>query len=281
MRLVRNLLKKVRNVYSSPRDVFLKQYGEKRTGTNFIRAALLANYTNAVPLMHALGDKHSPPVDLRVHLDGTALSDDPAREFVGSATFAVPAESTRADDPDQAEYLNKIAPALASSVREGRLGFLISLKHPRPWVVSIANYNGWITKVNGCWQMGLELAPELEAVCKGYNKRHESWLALHLENETRSMLVHHERLIDHADAVMGDIEDKFDLQRRNWSLELPEKKVEPAQWDHNSTGPVHAFDSDYYRSKRYEEVLGPELWAVVERAIDWKLMERFGYGREP
>ena len=40
---------------------FIKQYGEKRTGTNVLRALLHAHYRDVTVLMHMLGDKHSPP----------------------------------------------------------------------------------------------------------------------------------------------------------------------------------------------------------------------------
>jgi hypothetical protein len=43
---------------------FIKQYGEKRTGTNVLRALLHAHYRDITVLMHVLGDKHSPPSPL-------------------------------------------------------------------------------------------------------------------------------------------------------------------------------------------------------------------------
>jgi hypothetical protein len=44
--------------------LYLKQYGERRTGTNALRALIAANYADVAVLMHILGDKHSPPADL-------------------------------------------------------------------------------------------------------------------------------------------------------------------------------------------------------------------------
>jgi Sulfotransferase family len=40
---------------------FIKQYGEKRTGTNVLRALLYSHFRDVTVLMHVLGDKHSPP----------------------------------------------------------------------------------------------------------------------------------------------------------------------------------------------------------------------------
>jgi hypothetical protein len=279
---IRQITRRARHFFSPPEEIFLKQYGERRTGTNFIRIVLASNYANAMPLMHILGDKHSPPVDLNAHLERARLMPDPEWEFVCSATYAAPAESTKLQDAVQLEHMKAVARSLASGVRERRLGFLISLKHPRPWAVSIANYLGWVKNVNGRWGVDLALAPELESVCKAYNSRHEAWLAHYKKNESRSVLIHHEKLLNQPVLLMEDIEDKFNLRRKNRKLELPEKKAQAADWDHQpSVLDRCPFDPGYYRDKRYEEVLGPELWAVVERVINWDLMSEFGYGKLP
>ena len=115
---------------------FVKQYGERRTATNYLRALLLANYPSVMPLMHVLGDKHSEPVELDVYLREARRATDPDWEFVRSATMAVPAESTRAGDSVQVEYLKNIAPSVARGAREGTIGFAISARHPYAWAPS-------------------------------------------------------------------------------------------------------------------------------------------------
>src|SRR5687767_1130513 len=104
---------------------FLKQYGEKRTGTNYLRALLLANCPGTVPLMHILGDKHSPPVPLDHYWQKTQEAPDRAFEFVKAATFAAPAESTRPNDAAQLEHMRSLATQIDESVSTGQLGFLI------------------------------------------------------------------------------------------------------------------------------------------------------------
>ena len=118
--------------------VCLKQFGEKRTGTNFVRALLLANYPDVVPLMHVLGDKHLAPLDLCRYLENAEAAPDPAWEFIRAATLAAPAEYTRADDPEQIRYLRGIAEAVTHAVRSGELGFILSTKHPYAWAASLA-----------------------------------------------------------------------------------------------------------------------------------------------
>ena len=118
--------------------VFLKQYGERRTGTNYLRALLLANCPGTVPLMHVLGDKHSPPVALDEYWQKARMRPDAAFEFVKATTFASPAESTHPQDTAQLQHMRRLAEPLAQSVADGRLGFLISVKHPYPWAASFA-----------------------------------------------------------------------------------------------------------------------------------------------
>jgi hypothetical protein len=48
--------------------IFIKQYGEMRTGTNLLRLCLQETFDDAVVFMHVLGDKHSPPALFRAIL---------------------------------------------------------------------------------------------------------------------------------------------------------------------------------------------------------------------
>jgi hypothetical protein len=77
---------------------FLKQYGERRTGTNALRALIAANFPNVVVLMHLLGNKHSPPVALDALWHEVQGSDDAAFELVSRATFDAPSLTTVRND---------------------------------------------------------------------------------------------------------------------------------------------------------------------------------------
>jgi len=118
--------------------VFLKQYGERRTGTNYLRALLFANYGNVVPFMHVLGDKHAPPVDFAAHWEKTRTTPEPAWNFLTSATWAAPSETTDANDPGQLKHLREAAGMMTDAFDPSRLGFLISVKHPYSWAASLA-----------------------------------------------------------------------------------------------------------------------------------------------
>jgi hypothetical protein len=89
---------------------FIKQYGIERTGTNVLRALLEGYVGDVVVLMHVLGDKHSPPVDLRAVLGAVEGRPDAGTAFVTAATQAAPASTTDVpEDARQVGYLRTLA----------------------------------------------------------------------------------------------------------------------------------------------------------------------------
>ena len=153
-------------------QVFFKQYGERRTGTNYLRYLLPANFANAVVLMHVLGDKHSPPAPFDAIWQASRDAADPALEFVVRATHAVPAESTRPDDDAQREELRRLAQPVAGAYAGGSLRFVISIKNPYAWALSFARYSGW----DGRRRVRRFGAPLADA-CVAFNRRYAAWRA--------------------------------------------------------------------------------------------------------
>lgn len=251
----------------SPR-VFLKQYGERRTGTNFLRVILLLNYRRVTPLMHVLGDKHSAPVDWEEVLRRTSGQPDADAAFVREATLAMPAENTLPGHPERAAYMQRLAEPLARAVRQGRVGFLVSIKHPLVWAGSYAKYQKWCHEVEG----------KLRAACRDFNQRHRAWWRLVDEHPERTFVVPHERLCAEPLRVLAELERKFGLRRRRWKRVFPRNEVNPTVWDHD---PPHygayPFSRRFYSEQRYKDLLVPEIRRVVEETIDWGLMRRFGY----
>jgi hypothetical protein len=272
--------------YQPQKIIFLKQYGERRTGTNFLRAVLLDNYPTAYPLMHVLGDKHSPPVDLAAELEKTRNLPKAEMEFVTRATLATPAKTTLAEHSEQPEhseqqlYLQKLAQPLTTAVRENRLGFIISTKHPYPWAASIARFKKWTKEDDGRCQMNPEFAERLEEACRISNQNHQAWLDLYERNKTRSAIIRHEDLMVQPLEVVSRVEKKFGLWRFPVQMRLPQKKVEPTFWDQHAPWlDEKTFNPALYTSRLYEEQLNDELWSIVTKTIDWKLMARFGYDK--
>jgi hypothetical protein len=258
----------------------VKQYGEKRTGTNYVRALVLADYPDVIPLMHVLGDKHSPPVDFDHFLQCAGAAPDPDTEFVRAATLATPAESTRLADPEQMAYLQNIARSVAASVREGTLGFAISCKHPCSWAASMARYSNWVVWYPDGPRMHPLCAGALAAACRDYNRKYRAWLDLYHRFESRCVLIRHEDLVEDTPAVLRKMEVHLGLPRAQPELTVVTRGVLPADWDQSETR-LHPgeFDSAFYRGNDYLRELSPDLWRMVEETIDWSIAAELGYER--
>ena len=259
---------------------FLKQYGEKRTGTNYLRALLLANCPDTVPLMHILGDKHSPPVPLEHYRQNTPEVPDRAFEFVKAATFAAPAESTRPDDVAQLEHMRSLAMQIDESVSTGQLGFLISVKHPCAWAASFAKYYGWMVSTDSGQQMSSHYAKELERACHDFNLKHKSWLDHSSRFSSRTVIVRFEELLENPVGILSAIVTRFGLQQIDGPPALFERCVAAADWDHSEIGVgPKQFDPSFYHEKRFLSQLSRPLWDIVMSSIDWELAAAFGYNR--
>jgi hypothetical protein len=257
-------------------ESFIKQYGEKRTGTNYLRALLAMNYPGTIVLMHVLGDKHSAPVDLVAVRAATRDRPEPARAFVRTATETAPAETTSPGSAEQRAYLDALAEPLTASFDAGRLGFVVSLRHPRAWAAAMARYLGWARDGEG--RFGGEHAAALRLLCQEYNRRHEAWSRLGERFDSRCAFIRHEDLLENSEAAVAPWAARLELPCASGPWREVSRRVEAADWDHQPCLVQRdAFGSAFYRAGRDRAQLGRELAAVVRDTIDWNLAGRFGY----
>lgn len=257
--------------------VFLKQYGAKRTGTNYLRWLLQSNYNAAdvVPLMHILGDKHSPPPPLDDLWHAAQREPDPAFAFAMNATVAAPAVSTEPHNPNQRNEVRRLATPLAQAFREGALGFLISIKDPYSWIVSVARYYEWTDRVS---ILGPHLSHALTTQCRIYNGCYQAWLDLVKFNPQRCSVIRYEDLYADPARILDDIDAKFSLRRSDEASLHLQDEADMVWWDqHAAQRTGIRFDRAYYDQKRYLSRLSPAIRNVVTRTIDWDLVAPLGY----
>ena len=258
--------------------VFLKQYGERRTGTNYLRALLKANYSNVVPLMHVLGDKHSPPVALDQLWQKVRNEPDAAWKLVTGATFSAPAQTTLPEDPEQLAYMRSLAEPIAEAVASGSLVFVLSTKHPFPWIASIAKFHGWFVPARGGLRMHPRYTGHLIDACRLYNIRHQSWLDHVIQYRSRSSIVRHEDLVADFCSVLSKLATQFELKQAAPELRAVERAAAAPFWDNFPIGFRQlSFDPEFYKNRDYISRLNQDLWDIVTRLIDWNLMSVFGY----
>lgn len=268
--------------------VFLKQYGDRRTGTNILRALLMRNFRNAVVLMHVLGDKHSPPVAMERLWDEVASAPDAAWEFATRATWQAPAETTSRESPRQRAYLRQIAEPLTAAVCSGRLHFLISVKNPYAWAMSLTAWRGWIPHLRwlplpsrrAAWRRTLET--RIRGACRILNRNYAAWLKLRDRFPERTSIIRVEDLSADPRAVLDDVARRHGLVYRDENMVFIDRAAKAAPWDHSPLG--ERFVSFTTRRKAIERRLAPVadvIHAAVSEETNWDLFGRLSYTPRP
>jgi hypothetical protein len=158
---------------------------------------------------------------------------------------------------------------------EGALGFLISVKDPYAWVVSVARFYRWTDSVS---VLDPGLLDRLVQQCHAFNECYASWLALAREKPERCHIVRYEDLLERPGAILDEVDVKFSVLRRaDAQLHLPDQ-AEKVWWDHHQPARTRIrFDRTYYTHQRYLDRLSPPLRAAVTDTIDWDLIAPLRY----
>jgi hypothetical protein len=261
---------------------FVKQYGIERTGTNVVRALLQGYVGGVVVLMHVLGDKHSPPVDLRAVLSAVEGRPDAALAFVATATQAAPALTTDVPgDPRQVEHLRTLARDLHRAALEDDIRVAVSIREPYDWARSMLVYQGWV-RPSGAVADPEGLAPVVSSLCERFNSSYSAWLALVDTAPGRGAVVRHEDL-------RGDLDPLLERLARTLRLGKPLRAgarlphvLDASRWDHEEAPVMDAgFEEVMEARRQLVPPLPPRLVEVVTDGIDWELVAPYGYAPLP
>jgi hypothetical protein len=256
-------------------QIFIKQYGERRTGTNYVRNLLLLNFEEIIPLMHMLGDKHSAPVRLDLIWQTAASSPDPNWHFVYSASFNAPSLTTDLNDQALLNEIARLAGPVTEAFTHGGLKYVICAKHPYAWLTSLSQYLGWS---NGSEPVPMERISLIRTECERFNESYRSWLLLFRREPEDTILVRYEDLIDSPLPFLAEVERRFNVRRRSIYPLLPAGHVVPAHWDYSPpSSTTQTFDPRHYIERRYLRLISQELATVINTVIDWSLMAELGY----
>lgn len=278
--------------YETGARVVIKQYGERRTGTNYLKSVVEANFPEVLVLMHVLGDKHSAPVELSREF---TASNGNAYELVRILTAKSRATGFWKNNASQRAYMRSIAPEVFDAVQNGRLRYLISIKDPYAWGASVAAYDHYLPRglprakripdfipqagvasfrrVNDTWACF-----RLRQACRRFNQRYRAWLALHERFNDRCQVVRHEDLMTDPRAVLSEVAKKFQMQAQSPQFRDCRFGIRWTNWDDTPpTLDTFPFDPGYYREARYMDSLTPAMREMISRTIDWELLRAFGY----
>lgn len=258
--------------------VVVKQYGERRTGTNALRALLMENFADLLVLMHVLGDKHSAPVDLAAHVRAwQALAPDVAadRDLVRSATMAAPAMTTDEHNERQRARLDAVAGDVARAVRSSSLRYLISVRDPYTWLPSVLAFHGFLPY----GILDLRTVQCATAMCERANRMHAAWSALLDDEAQRCTVVRFEDQVADPLGVALRVGKSLGVSRKDAggpALDI-ERNVLPAGWDHSPPELGMPWQPPPGRDVVFESC--SYLAALASDRIDWSLHSRFGYDR--
>ncbi|GAA4681555.1 hypothetical protein GCM10023347_40540 [Streptomyces chumphonensis] len=248
--------------------IVVKQYGERRTGTNLLRMLLSDECSDLLVLMHALGDKHSPPAPFAHIWSQTRGHPDAAHEFLLRTTTVCPSDTTDPRSPEQRTFIRRWASPVADAYASGRLYAVVSVKAPRAWLTSL-----WRFEVR---MLRRTPTAPTEAIAR-YNRNYRSWLALE-DLGLHVLVVRCEDLVHDSGRTLRRLRTDIGLGRDRRPARLPAHPVRPSPWDHcapalETVGPP----DDGPPAVGRDHVLAME--AALEQ-VDGGLMRRLGYEAE-
>ncbi len=256
----------------------VKQYGEIRTGTNYLRALIQRNYPGIHVLSYIMGNKHAPPVPFdSLWAEAQQAGGDAAFNFVSTATYTQRGGASHPRDLTQREELARRASHIARAYTSGALGFLVTIKDPYAWVVSAARFKGWIRGDEQLQEWSMEL---MRDACLGYNRNYREWLSFVQAHYPQARIVRYEDLLADPELEMTAIAGQFGW-RRSGSFETIAAVVEPTQWDHLPVVEApETFRPGYYAGNEYLQRIPAEQMRLIGELVDWDLLRGYGYDRQ-
>lgn len=262
---------------------YFKQYGCKRTGTNYLRALLERNFSDVVVLMHTLGGKHEHPVNLKRLLSDYA--NDPVG-FVAMATQIHPAETTQPFDAKQSEFIKKNAVAIADAVSNDQIHYLISIKNPYAWINSNKDPYSWINQnyrnilmSHGGYTDNSRTELLIKLKSKEFNSIYGSYLDLSKQFPKQTTIIRYEDILIDPEGFLNNLGKKLQLIPCLPSYTDISGKAIPSYWDQMISPEDKSvkFSKDYYLKHKYIDNLPSNLINILEAEIDWELMKNYGY----
>lgn len=230
---------------------YIKQYGAKRTGTNYLRWLLEANFKDVSVLTNILGWKHGPH-PTKVDWSGR---DWDHRRTESSAKLAA-----------------LVTPEIKKAHEDGLIRYCILVKNPYSYYASHVRL--WPNEDKS----DADYAHDLITT---WNTLYTNWLELSKSAEW-ALVVRFEDLITDKESCLNRISSEFRLSAvgkiidTNKSLRaLNETTMNQKQFIRKKT-----FDAEFYTGKKYMSVITQEALNAINKMLDPNLMDEFGYSFE-
>jgi len=225
--------------------IYIKQYGAKRTGTNYLRWLLEANFDNIIILTNILGWKHGCHVD-KVDWSGKGWDH---RRPKSSAALA-----------------KMVTPELIKAYNKRLIRYSVLIKNPYAYYVS--NVRLWPSK---------DTHKRAHELASTWNMLYSNWTKI---GETKwGLITRFEDILLDKKEALNDIADKFKLVHvdnisdTNRSLRaLNESTIHKSQFIKKKK-----FNASFYLNKEYMNFIDKKTLEILNKTLDKELMKKFGY----
>lgn len=218
--------------------IYIKQYGLKRSGTNYLRYLIEENFKDVKVLVDILGWKHGYP----------------------SQSVTTNWKNWYPEwQPDKNPATPELIEEIKQSVREGRYWHLLMVKDPFAWIISMRKY----------LKTGFS-AGDVEQLSMVWNTMLFQYLNFRAYTP-RTIIVRYEDFLLNLEDSMKLLQDTTELEQTGkgtfWTA--PELTLERGNDDQDHKGCMtkEEFQKDYYLQRRFMEEFDGEQLDVVRRVL--------------
>lgn len=230
--------------------IYFKQYGEMRTGTNYLKRILEINYKDITVLGSILGWKHGL-YDLNNSRDSTKSH----IEWLNKKT-----KNNVIYSVDNLPLLNHKYDELKQAC--DKLKYIICIKKPIPFVLSFKKFR----LPNK--QLPVNVILDL---CNRYNTKYTDWLKLYEQHD--AMFISHESMLLDYKHVLFNIETQYKLTRLNDKLVDETRPVKASTDIGLIIDKSSKFDKDYYLHEEYLNDISDEHVEIINNNINHDLVD--------
>ena len=255
------------------REIPLKLYGERNTGTNYIETLLAKNLQVSV-LPGRVPNSHLPTMLTR-YARNVIPDGDHWHEWARDRYF-------RLNFKDNLGWKHMCpSPERIGAARLAQVRFIMVLKNPYAWLLSLFrnpyhvggrddNVLNFLDRRLPVMEMRENTGPEALTPVEVWNRKGRGYLALR-EVASHAMLVQYEDFLRGEDQMIGVICAELGLTRTEALQSVP-SGVKRGDRDTSHTKYV-----DYYLDEAWRSELTPEAIAKINTRLDPELTETFGY----
>ena len=248
---------------------YFKQYGEQRTGTNYLKSLLELNFEEATVFASVLGWKHGmyEVSNYKERWYMNNLKTFP--EFEAESHKDWVRKMSKGIDPKTAKPLlegqvlcvdNYVLPFSADELNYAcdNLNYIFMVKDIYGFVYSFKMFrhrrldwedvlkNGWVKR----W-------------CNRYELNYKRWVELFEDNKDNSIFVQYEDLIQDKNKILSQFESKFKLTKKHKGY-VDEDKVVQASTDMGLIKTKIPFDKNFYLNRRYMDHLPGKVKEIID-----------------